>query len=46
MIQAMDEPNGDRSCVPTFLLSEFAKSDVTVAIGGDGGDELFGLLSL
>ena len=28
MIQAMDEPNGDRSCVPTFLLSEFAKSDV------------------
>jgi asparagine synthase (glutamine-hydrolysing) len=42
IIQAMDEPNGDRSCIPTFLLAEFARRDVKVAIGGDGGDELFG----
>jgi asparagine synthase (glutamine-hydrolysing) len=37
-----DEPNGDRSCPLTLLLSQFARKDVTVAIGGDGGDELFG----
>ncbi|WP_341702349.1 asparagine synthase (glutamine-hydrolyzing) [Ferrovibrio sp.] len=38
----LDEPNGDRSCVPTYLLSEFTRQHVTVAISGDGGDELFG----
>jgi asparagine synthase (glutamine-hydrolysing) len=37
----MDEPNGDRSCVPTYLLAGFAKQFVTVALSGDGGDELF-----
>lgn len=38
----LDEPNGDRSCVPTYLLAEFTRQHVTVAISGDGGDELFG----
>ena len=42
LIASMDEPNGDRSCVPTYLLCKHARTEVTVALGGDGGDELFG----
>ena len=38
----MDELNGDRSLIPTYLISKFAKEKVTVALSGDGADELFG----
>jgi asparagine synthase (glutamine-hydrolysing) len=37
----MDEPLSDPSLVPTYLLSRFTRRHVTVALGGDGGDELF-----
>jgi len=37
----LDEPLGDASVIPTYLLSRFAVKKVKVALGGEGGDELF-----
>jgi asparagine synthase (glutamine-hydrolysing) len=38
---ALDEPLGDEAVLPTMLISELARGQVTVALGGDGGDEAF-----
>lgn len=40
-LSQLDEPMGDNSLLPTYLLSQFTRKQVTVALGGDGSDELF-----
>ena len=38
----LDQPFADSSVVPTYLLAKFARENLIVALGGDGGDEVFG----
>lgn len=42
LVDHHDQPFGDSSALPTFLLAEMTRRHVTVALSGDGGDEVFG----
>jgi len=42
MTEQLDEPLADPAVLPTFLISRFARSEITVALSGEGSDELFG----
>ncbi|MBT5875778.1 MAG: asparagine synthase (glutamine-hydrolyzing) [Candidatus Latescibacteria bacterium] len=42
LVWSLDEPFGDASAIPAYLLAGFARSEITVALNGDGADELFG----
>ena len=41
-VDIFDEPFGDQAALPTLLLAQFARKDVTVALTGEGADEVFG----
>jgi asparagine synthase (glutamine-hydrolysing) len=42
LAQQLDEPIADPAVIPTFLMSRFARSQIKVALSGEGSDELFG----